>query len=129
MRNHRKRNRLTALVMTTAMTMSILAPQTALAYHQGETTQEVTDLEAKNAELAQWVATQGMVLLENRTVGEEVKSLPLKQGSEIALFGSGSVYTLGSGSRRGTDTIYEGLVDAGFHITTYDLQRLSEALY
>lgn len=120
MRNHRKRNRLTALVMTTAMTMSILAPQTALAYHQGETTQEVTDLEAKNAELAQWVATQGMVLLENRTVGEEVKSLPLKQGSEIALFGSGSVYTLGSGSRRGTDTIYEGLVDAGFHITTYD---------
>lgn len=119
MRNQRNRRRFTALAMTTAMILSVLTPQTALAYHQGETTQEVTELETKNAELAQWVAAQGMVLLENRSVGE-AKSLPLEKNSNIALFGAGSVYTMGRGSRRGTDTIYEGLMDAGFHITTYD---------
>lgn len=101
------------------MILSVLTPQTALAYHQGEITQEVTELETKNAELAQWVAAQGMVLLENRSVGE-AKSLPLEKNSNIALFGAGSVYTMGRGSRRGTDTIYEGLMDAGFHITTYN---------
>ncbi len=113
--------RAAAIALASVMAVNPFVTQTAFAYHQGESTTDVTELEEANAQLAQWIAAQGMVLLEN-----ENGALPLAEGSSVALFGAGVVYTLGNGdNRRGADTIYEGLVDAGFKVTTYNEEDLS----
>ena len=120
MRKEIRRKRITALAMSGLLAFGTLTPQSVLAYHIGETTPDITELETQNAQLAQWVATQGMVLLENGMTADG-PSLPLEEGGSVALFGSGAIYARGDGSnRRGSDTIYEGLRDAGFNVTTYD---------
>jgi len=72
------------------------------------------DLEA-HAKISREAATNGMVLLENR--GE---ALPLKKGSTVALFGSGSYSIVCGGTGSGdvnkpyTVSIDEGMKSAGF---------------
>lgn len=75
------------------------------------TSNEVSEREEKNAELAVEAAQEGMVLLKNNG------ALPVNAGSKIALYGSGAVCTIkgGTGSgdvnQRNVVNIYDGLKD------------------
>jgi beta-glucosidase len=86
---------------------------TALAAH---TTDEVTELEAQNSDIAKDLAEQTYVLLENNGV------LPIAKTGSVALFGSASEYTIkgGTGSgdvnQRAHDNIDEAFVAAGYTI-------------
>ncbi len=86
--------------------------------------------EARHAEIAREAAEEGIVLLENK--GDV---LPLKPGSRVALFGAGAVRTIkgGTGSgdvnERDTVSIYRGMTDAGFQITTTEWIRAFEKEY
>ena len=86
--------------------------------HTGSKSGEVTTLELKNRAVSRKAATEGMVLLKNDGV------LPLKAGSAVALFGGGAGHTIkgGTGSgdvnERASVTVYQGLEDAGFTITS-----------
>lgn len=85
--------------------------------------------EKRNMERSRYIATQGMVLLEND------KTLPLRRtGGRIALFGSGARRTVKGGTGSGdvnsrmTISVEQGLEEAGFTITTGDwLERHSRA--
>lgn len=86
----------------------------------GTRSQEESDRERKHRILARKVAADGIVLLENNGV------LPLKNGCKVALYGGGARHTVkgGTGSgmvhNRSNVSIYEGLKNAGFSITTED---------
>ena len=75
--------------------------------------------EAPHAQLARRAAAEGVVLLKN-----EGGLLPLASGSRLALFGAGASKTIkgGTGSgdvnERGSVSIWQGLADAGYQITT-----------
>lgn len=77
--------------------------------------------EARHGLLARRAAAEGIVLLKN-----EAGVLPLAKGSKLALFGAGAGRTVkgGTGSgdvnERASVTIFQGLMDAGFEITTKD---------
>ena len=92
-------------------------------------TDEVSALEIENAEISQYIATQGMVLLENDDV------LPIAKSGPIALFGGGAVKTIkgGTGSgdvyQRDYTTVAEGFEAAGYEITTQDYLDAYEAAY
>ncbi|MBQ9814159.1 MAG: glycoside hydrolase family 3 C-terminal domain-containing protein [Lachnospiraceae bacterium] len=80
----------------------------------------------EHLELAYRCAIESMVLLENDG------TLPLKNVDRIALFGPGARYTLygggGSGSVNSLHpiSIYEGLLDAGYQVTSQNwLERFS----
>ncbi len=83
----------------------------------GQYNEEVSSLEKRNRETAYRAALESFVLLRNDG------GLPL-QGKEIALFGAGATHTIkgGTGSgevnNRHSVTIYEGLKDAGFMISS-----------
>lgn len=87
----------------------------------GTTTQEERAYEIEHRQLAKIAATEGFVLLKN-----ENNILPLKKGSKIALYGAGASRTIkgGTGSgdvnERNTISIFEGLKNAGYEITTND---------
>jgi len=78
---------------------------------------EVTKREVEHRELARQIASESIVLLANDG------TLPIKAG-RIALFGAGAAFTIkgGTGSgevnERHAVTIWEGLKNAGFTITT-----------
>lgn len=80
--------------------------------------------EAPHAQLARRAATEGIVLLKN-----EDHVLPVADGSKIALFGAGASKTIkgGTGSgdvnERDSISIWQGLTDAGYKITTEDWIR------
>lgn len=80
-----------------------------------------TPREKENRALSRMAAEEGIVLLKN-----ENGVLPLAAGSRIALYGRGARKTVkggtGSGSvnERSCVSIYEGLLAAGFIITTKD---------
>ena len=80
-------------------------------------TPDPSDVELQNARLARKIAAESIVLLENDG------TLPLK-GKKIALFGEGAVFTVKGGTGSGevncrhTVSIWEGLKNAGFSITT-----------
>lgn len=83
------------------------------------TSDAITQREIDHAKIAQWAATQGMVLLENDG------SLPLsKTTKNIALYGRGGRRTekggTGSGdvNQRKVTNIEEGFTNAGYTITT-----------
>ena len=87
----------------------------------GTTDNTVTKRELDNRKVARRAATEGMVLLKN-----EGQLLPLKEGSKVALYGVGASRTIkgGTGSgdvnERETVSIYQGMKNAGFEITTED---------
>nr|MCR4674816.1 glycoside hydrolase family 3 C-terminal domain-containing protein [Lachnospiraceae bacterium] len=83
------------------------------------TKEEPGKIELANRKLARSAAAAGMVLLENDGM------LPLKE-KKIALYGSGARMTVKGGTGSGavrerySVSIYEGLKEAGFDITTED---------
>lgn len=96
----------------------------------GTTSQEPEAYEKIHGEIARRAAEEGIVLLKN-----EEHMLPLKKGSKLALFGSGASRTVkgGTGSgdvnERKSISIFEGLKDAGFLITTEKWLREYEEEY
>ena len=87
----------------------------------GTTDNTVTKRELENRKVARRAAAEGMVLLKN-----EGQLLPLKEGTKVALYGVGASRTIkgGTGSgdvnERETVSIYQGMKNAGFEITTED---------
>ena len=87
----------------------------------GTTDNTVTKRELDNRKVARRAAAEGMVLLKN-----EGQLLPLKEGSKVALYGVGASRTIkgGTGSgdvnERETVSIYQGMKNAGFVVTTED---------
>ncbi len=81
---------------------------------------EISPREKRNLERARNIANQGMVLLENDG------TLPLNTKGKIALFGDGGRGTIKGGTGSGdvnsrfTVNVEEGLMEAGFEITTTD---------
>ena len=87
----------------------------------GTTDPAITAREIENRAVARKAAAEGMVLLKN-----EDHFLPLEKGTSLALYGIGACRTIkgGTGSgdvnERESVSIYQGLVDAGFTVTTKD---------
>ena len=75
--------------------------------------------EAQHAAIARQAAAEGIVLLENSI-------LPLPKGAKVALFGAGASKTVKGGTGSGdvnerySVSVYEGLKNAGFTVTTED---------
>ena len=90
-------------------------------HFSGTTKPEISEREFKNRELARKAAAEGMVLLKN-----EGGLLPLEKGIKVALYGVGASRTIkgGTGSgdvnERECISIYQGLKNAGYVITTED---------
>lgn len=85
----------------------------------GSTSQDVRAYEAPHRAISRRAAAEGIVLLKN-----EKQVLPVKKGSNIALYGPGATHMIkgGTGSgdvnEREVVTIYQGLVNAGYHVTS-----------
>lgn len=85
----------------------------------GTRDQAVSLRETVNRQLARKAAAEGIVLLKNRG-----NLLPLKTGTKVALYGVGASKTVkgGTGSgdvnERESVSIYQGMKDAGYVITT-----------
>lgn len=96
----------------------------------GSTSMDAAAFEAPHREMARKAASQGIVLLKN-----ENQVLPLAKGSTIALFGPGATHMVkgGTGSgdvnERDVVTIYEGLLQAGFTITSKDWIDAYDKIY
>lgn len=85
----------------------------------GSTTQEAAAYEAPHREVSRRAAAEGIVLLKN-----ENQVLPLAKGMKVALYGPGATHMIkgGTGSgdvnERDVVTIYQGLLNAGYTVTT-----------
>lgn len=96
----------------------------------GTRDQSVTLRETVNRRLAEKAAAEGMVLLKN-----EGHFLPLEPGTKVALYGAGASMTVkgGTGSgdvnERESVSIYQGLKDAGYVITTEEWIRDYDLCY
>lgn len=96
----------------------------------GTTDNTVMKRELDNRKIARRVAAEGMVLLKN-----EGQLLPLKEGTKVALYGVGASRTIkgGTGSgdvnERETVSIYQGMKNAGFEITTEDWIKAYDEQY
>lgn len=86
--------------------------------------------EAGHAALARRAAAEGIVLLKN-----DGQLLPLERGSKIALYGAGASKTIKGGTGSGdvnerySVTVYEGLKNAGYPITSEAWLREYEDVY
>ena len=91
---------------------------------------KVQEWETQHRQLAKEAAAEGIVLLKN-----EDKILPLKAGGKVALYGAGAGRTIkgGTGSgdvnERERVTIWQGMKNAGFEITSEDWIRSYEKIY
>ncbi len=108
------------LAATSAAAMPVMAKSTS---------DEVSEREARNAELSMNLAAQGMVLLENQN-----EVLPIASSGNIALFGGGAYTTIkgGTGSgdvnQRNVVNVWDGFVNAGYNVTSEDwLNAFGEA--
>ena len=96
----------------------------------GSTSREPEEYEKLHAAVSRKAAAEGMVLLKN-----EGHLLPIRQGGRIALFGAGASRTVkgGTGSgdvnERDSVSIWRGLKDAGYVITTEMWLEEYEELY
>ncbi len=103
----------------------IIKPRT----YTGTTSTEPRAYEIKHRKLARRAAAEGMVLLENNGV------LPLPRNKDIALYGSGAIYTVKGGTGSGdvnvrdVVSVYEGLKNSGYRITTEDWINSYKAIY
>ena len=106
-----KTRKILALILSLVMVFSLFG--TAFAAH---VTDEVTDLEEANSDIAEQIAEETYVLLENNGV------LPIAKSGSIALFGSAAETTIkgGTGSgdvnQRKSDNIGEAFEAAGYEI-------------
>ncbi|MFG6365760.1 glycoside hydrolase family 3 protein [Schaedlerella sp.] len=88
----------------------------------GSQSQEIAAYEAPHRAAARKAAGEGIVLLKN-----EKQTLPLAKGSRIALYGPGATHMIkgGTGSgdvnEREVVNIYQGLLNAGYTVTSRDL--------
>ena len=82
------------------------------------TNPEISGREKRNMERARKIASQGMVLLQNRG------ALPVEKPGKIALFGNGARWTVKGGTGSGdvnsrfVVNVEKGLEEAGFTVTT-----------
>ena len=96
----------------------------------GYDTNAIQPWETEHAKVARKAAAEGFVLLKN-----ENKTLPLKKGSKVALFGVGAVQTVKGGTGSGDVnerydiSIAQGLENAGFVLTTKDWLQRAEQIY
>lgn len=87
----------------------------------GTKSNEVRAYETENRKVARMAAAEGFVLLKN-----ENQVLPVKTTDKIALYGAGAGKTIKGGTGSGdvnerySVSIYEGLKNAGYDITTED---------
>ena len=117
-------------VVAASMAMMLAATSAAAVPVMAKTTSdEVSEREARNAELSMNLATQGMVLLENQN-----DALPIADSGNIALFGGGAYTTIkgGTGSgdvnQRNVVNVWDGFVNAGYNVTSTDwLNAFGEA--
>ena len=126
---NRNRKMLKKAMMATLTASMVLTSGGITTFAAPATTNEQSDRETKNAQLSMTAATQGMVLLENNN-----DVLPIAVDGNVALYGGGAVKTVkgGTGSgdvnQRYTVSVWEGLKNAGYNITTSDwLNSFKEA--
>ena len=87
----------------------------------GAATQEIAAYEAPHRTISRKAAAEGIVLLKN-----DRQTLPLAAGSKVALYGAGATHMVkgGTGSgdvnERDVVTIYQGLLNAGYTVTSKD---------
>lgn len=95
----------------------------------GQRTQEVTPRETAHRAIARRAAAEGFVLLKNEGM------LPLKKGTRVGLYGAGAVKTIkgGTGSgdvnERDCVNIYQGMVNAGYEVTSGEWLKDYEKIY
>lgn len=96
----------------------------------GSMTQNIQSYETLHREVSRRVAAEGIVLLKN-----ENQVLPLEKGSNVALYGPGATHMIkgGTGSgdvnERDVVTIYQGLVSAGYNVTTEEWMDAYDKIY
>lgn len=96
----------------------------------GTTNPEIKPWEKKHRQIAREAAAEGIVLLKN-----EDHVLPLKEGSAVALYGAGAGRTIkgGTGSgdvnERERVSIWQGMKNAGYEITSEDWIRSYDEIY
>ncbi len=96
----------------------------------GTTSQEIVQWEVEHRELARTAAAEGFVLLKN-----ENDILPLKMRGKLGLYGAGAGRTIkgGTGSgdvnERDSVSIYQGLKQAGYEITSEEWIRAYDRMY
>ena len=111
------KSRILAGAMAAALAVS--GCMTAYGANGAVTSDEITEREQKNSDLSMELATQGMVLLQNKEA-----ALPLAAEGNIAIFGPGAQRTVkgGTGSgdvnQRETVSVAEGFTNAGYNVTT-----------
>ena len=126
-----KRRKAYAAILLAGLMMT----STCMSAMAATTSNEITQREKDNAELAKRVAEEGMVLLENKD-----QVLPVQE-KNIALFGNGAIRTIRGGTGSGDPfngglsgggdalvdlseryhiNIYDAFVEAGYQITTSD---------
>jgi len=95
----------------------------------GSVNPEISERELQNRQVAREAAADGIVLLKNEGF------LPLSKETPVALYGIGASRTIkgGTGSgdvnERERISIYQGLLRAGYTVTTKDWIREFDALY
>ena len=96
----------------------------------GTTDSEVQPWETEHRKVARRAAAEGIVLLKN-----EDNLLPLKAGSNVALYGAGAGRTIkgGTGSgdvnERENVSVFQGIKNAGFQVTTEDWIASYDKIY
>lgn len=96
----------------------------------GTTDPEVQPWETEHRKVARRAAAEGIVLLKN-----EDNLLPLKAGSNVALYGAGAGRTIkgGTGSgdvnERENVSVFQGIKNAGFQVTTEDWIASYDKIY
>lgn len=96
----------------------------------GSRTQDILAYEIPHRELSRKAAAEGIVLLKN-----ENQVLPLAEGSSVALYGAGATHMIkgGTGSgdvnERDVVSIYQGLLGAGYIVTTREWMNAYDEIY
>lgn len=96
----------------------------------GTASKEPQSYELAHREVARRAAESGMVLLKN-----DREVLPISTGTPVALYGAGAVFTIKGGTGSGdvnsreTVSIWRGLKNAGFKVTTEAWLRAYEREY
>ena len=118
-------------VVAASMAMMLAATSAAAMPVMARTTSdEVSEREARNAELSMNLATQGMVLLENQNA-----ALPLADSGNIALFGGGAYGTVKGGTGSGdvneryVVNVWDGFNNAGYNVTSTDWLNAYKQVY